>query len=335
MISSDWRTTASLGVLEAELVVNRPGMGTLTFQLSGTFSATVTFEATDMNGASPSWVAIPAVNVTSGASATTATAAGIYRILASGYQRVRARCSTYGSGSVDVVAVASYGNTVSGGSVAIAGAVDTELPAAAALGDAASNPTAPGVGAFNMTWNGATWDRMLGDTAGRISNAPRGSASTLTDALSNAPTIPVAANGTAITQPVVQYMFNGTTWDRERGNIDVTGLASAARTTIQTINVTNHNGRGIHVVLNVTSAGTGSITLSIVGVDSVSAATYTILAGAAVTTNSTNVYKVGQGLTAAANAVANDLLPRSFNIVITHNNANTITYSVGYSLVTA
>lgn len=37
--------------------------------------------------------------------------------------------------------------------------VDTELPAAAALADATSNPTVPGVGSFNMSWNGSTWDR--------------------------------------------------------------------------------------------------------------------------------------------------------------------------------
>lgn len=37
--------------------------------------------------------------------------------------------------------------------------VDTELPAAAALGDTDGNPTAPGVGGFLMLWNGAAWQR--------------------------------------------------------------------------------------------------------------------------------------------------------------------------------
>jgi hypothetical protein len=41
--------------------------------------------------------------------------------------------------------------------------VETELPAAAALTDDFANPTAPGVGAFGMLWDGATWDRMKGD----------------------------------------------------------------------------------------------------------------------------------------------------------------------------
>jgi hypothetical protein len=46
----------------------------------------------------------------------------------------------------------------------ISGAVDTELPAAAALADAAGNPTTPTVGSALLIFNGATWDRLRGDT---------------------------------------------------------------------------------------------------------------------------------------------------------------------------
>lgn len=42
---------------------------------------------------------------------------------------------------------------------------DTELPAAAALSDAAANPTTPTVGSGNLVYNGATWDRARGDIA--------------------------------------------------------------------------------------------------------------------------------------------------------------------------
>lgn len=44
---------------------------------------------------------------------------------------------------------------------------NTELPAAATLADATSNPTVPGVGSFNMCWNGTTWDRCSKSTAGQ------------------------------------------------------------------------------------------------------------------------------------------------------------------------
>jgi hypothetical protein len=46
--------------------------------------------------------------------------------------------------------------------VNFASGVDTELPAAAALTDNFTNPTAPAVGAFGMVWDSATWDRMPG-----------------------------------------------------------------------------------------------------------------------------------------------------------------------------
>lgn len=49
--------------------------------------------------------------------------------------------------------------------------VDTELPAAAALTDNFANPTVPGVGAFTMLWDSATWDRAPGDaTDGMLVN---------------------------------------------------------------------------------------------------------------------------------------------------------------------
>ncbi|MEO0215667.1 MAG: hypothetical protein ABIL14_01450 [candidate division WOR-3 bacterium] len=50
------------------------------------------------------------------------------------------------------------------GTVSISGAVDTELPASAALADATSNPTTPIVGAALEVFNGTTWDRARGDT---------------------------------------------------------------------------------------------------------------------------------------------------------------------------
>lgn len=42
--------------------------------------------------------------------------------------------------------------------------VDSELPSAAALADAAANPTAPMVGANLQGYNGSTWDRLRSDT---------------------------------------------------------------------------------------------------------------------------------------------------------------------------
>lgn len=41
-------------------------------------------------------------------------------------------------------------------------ALDASIPAAAALADATSNPTTTGVAAYNMCFNGTTWDRCTG-----------------------------------------------------------------------------------------------------------------------------------------------------------------------------
>jgi hypothetical protein len=72
-------------------------MAVAAFQVTGTFVATITFEATvdDAN-----WVSLRATNVSGGATATTATAPGIYSAGVAGLHYVRARISAWTSGSV-------------------------------------------------------------------------------------------------------------------------------------------------------------------------------------------------------------------------------------------
>jgi hypothetical protein len=130
------------------------------------------------------------------------------------------------------------------------------------------------------------------------------------------------------------YVYNGAGWVPEPTPQDVTYLASAARTTTQTQGDQLNNGwRGMLVVLDMTVVGTGSVTLTIQGKDAASGKYYTLLAGAAVVTNVTNVYYLFPGGPVAANVSANMELPRTFRLLVTANNANTATYSVGYSLL--
>ena len=112
----------------------------------------------------------------------------------------------------------------------------------------------------------------------------------------------------------------------------ITWLPSASRTTTQTSPDFSSQGcRNIAVVLDVTNvAAAPSVTVTINGKDPASGKYYLLLAGAAVTTAVTNVYKVGPQLPAAANVSANDVLAPTFQIVVTANNANAGTYSVGY-----
>ena len=76
---------------------------------------------------------------------------------------------------------------------------DTELPVAAALGDTDGNPTTPLIGAANMGWSGASWNRMFNYAPGDTDSNDRG---LLTNARGQ--------------------VWNGSSWSRLPG--DTTGL---------------------------------------------------------------------------------------------------------------
>lgn len=148
-----------------------------------------------------------------------------------------------------------------------------------------------------------------------------------------------AAAADALANPTISQIgadlmgFNGTTWDRLRSSVEATLLASASRTTTQTsADIPVYNLKYLSVVLDMTTVGTGSVTLTINRKDVASGKYVLLLSGAAVTTNVTNTYNVGPTLVAAANAVATASLGTIIQIVVTANNANAATYSVGYAL---
>lgn len=119
------------------------------------------------------------------------------------------------------------------------------------------------------------------------------------------------------------------------GNLDLAALitATGATTTQTGTDQNNINARGLIVVLDMTNVGTGSVTLTIQGKDNASGKYYTLLVGAAVASNSTNVYTVYPGAPATANVSANSPLPKTWRVLATANNANATTYTVGASLI--
>lgn len=166
------------------------------------------------------------------------------------------------------------------------------------------------------------------DTSLDTQNVSTGLSQPLTDAQIRASALPISGTVTAN-----NMSYNGATWDRNYNNIESTLLASASRTTTQTsADITVFNAKKLIVVLDMTVVGTGSVTISIDGKDTASGKYYNILTGVPVATNSTNRYRIGENLAAIANAVAQDYLPRVIRIVVTANNANAATYSVGYVL---
>lgn len=74
-------------------------------------------------------------------------------------------CQDYAELTAEITA--GRGISVAGQSigVSVTNAVDTELPAATALTDSTTNPTAPHVGSCIEAFNGTSWDRIKTDTA--------------------------------------------------------------------------------------------------------------------------------------------------------------------------
>lgn len=121
-------------------------------------------------------------------------------------------------------------------------------------------------------------------------------------------------------------------WERSTSNLDLSILASAARSaSANSADITNYSHSCVHVVLNATVLTATSVTLTIQGKDAVSGSYYTILAGGAVATAGTNVYKVCPGITSAASS-SSDVMPRTWRVSIAQT-GTTATYSVGASLV--
>jgi hypothetical protein len=109
--------------------------------------------------------------------------------------------------------------------------------------------------------------------------------------------------------------------------------ASVARTATPTAYVLELSViTGLVVVIDVTAIGPApSVVCTLDGVDTVSGKFYNILTATAlvaVTGATPRVLRVGRGLLAAANLVANDMVPEKVRITMTHGNADSITYSV-------
>lgn len=112
-------------------------------------------------------------------------------------------------------------------------------------------------------------------------------------------------------------------------------FASASQTTTQTsADIPTNGALNLVFVLDATAnpGGLGSVTVKVQGKDKASGKYYDILAGAAVTTVSTNRYKVLPNIAAVANSIAQDLIPDMIRFIVTANNANPMTYSLGCDL---
>ena len=123
-------------------------------------------------------------------------------------------------------------------------------------------------------------------------------------------------------------------------------LASQARTATTSTNAIDGTGfRGIMVFLNVTTAsGTGGLTLFFEHQDPVSGlwAVTAVQSAAAITTTGLRPYLAGQGIGLGSNLGAagapvfadrGHILTSAFRLRVTHGDASSYTYSIGYELI--
>lgn len=76
-----------------------------------------------------------------------------------------------------------------------------------------------------------------------------------------------------------------------------------------------------------------SQTVTISGVDPVSNKTWTVLAGSAMSTVTTQILQIFPGATASANAIANAILPATVRVTVTHTTDDQITRTIAAQLV--
>lgn len=135
--------------------------------------------------------------------------------------------------------------------------------------------------------------------------------------------------------PVSPPNAAGLAFNLDLGALIPTANTAAATTTQTSADFQNPVAAGVKVVIDLTvnAGGLGSITATIQGKDPLSGKYYTVLASAALTGVATTVLTVYPGIAVSANVSASDVLPRTWRVLVTANNANPVTYTVGACLL--
>jgi hypothetical protein len=119
--------------------------------------------------------------------------------------------------------------------------------------------------------------------------------------------------------------------------IELIKAGTQSHAAVRNVPFTNPGCTGCDLIIDITDedtgGGAGNVVFTLQGVDEASGKKYTILASAALVAIATTILRVGRGLTASANVVANSHLPKKMNLLITPGNANPMIYSVGLNLI--
>ena len=135
------------------------------------------------------------------------------------------------------------------------------------------------------------------------------------------------------------FLFNGSTWDRKRGNTEGTAVSGGAYTTTAVgADITNHNARGVLLHMDLTAAGgVSGVTIAIQAKDPASNKYQTIFVdSSARTATGSYRYLVYPGASASLgsyNATSAGAVPRTWRVIVTNTDGSSYTFSVGYQLI--
>jgi hypothetical protein len=214
-----------------------------------------------------------------------------------------------------------------------------------------TNATALVTMARLTAYNGATFDRLrshgtdadaeASDTVGALEAAAHlyayngASHDRLRTTDDSASTITAGSVGIlGVAARSLQYNNGLAAYEHVDNNYESTLLASAARTVATNgSDQNNRNGKGCHLHINISAWTAGSITVTVQGKDPVSGTYYTILTSAALAAVGFITLRVYPGLTPVANLTENDILPRTWRVSVAVSSADSITYSIGNSVI--
>jgi hypothetical protein len=141
----------------------------------------------------------------------------------------------------------------------------------------------------------------------------------------------VASSSTANRLVVVAHngLYNGATWDLQRSNITGVVIAAGATGSNAGVSTTTYNASKAIIIVNISAFTSGSLTVAINGITS-SGYSYPILTSAALAAAAVTPLRIFPSATPTANAVANDMVPRTLQVVTTVT--GTLTYGIDYEL---
>lgn len=278
-----------------EIVYSSVGSG---LALTGQFSTASggTYISSSSFSSSPSTTAVNALGVTASTIYTSSIRGNFFQIA------VSALTSGTFSGTITLRATPPAREIVH-----VGGTVAATQSATWSVGSSSATNSAPPANAFYMGIQNVSAATLVGATSFNVADGATGNA--------------ILAVGLDV--------WNGTTADKLRNNTTGVIIAAGATSTNAGVSTTTYNASKAVILINVSAYTSGSLTVTVNGVSS-TGYTYPILTSTAISAAGVTPLRIFPGSTPSANAVANDMVPRTLQVVVT--GTFVATYGIDYEL---